>query len=62
MYERYILGAAMMLALKLFFLPGDLVSNLVGVTGTDDRTMIRTLIDMLFWNAVVVIGALVIFL
>jgi hypothetical protein len=52
----------MKLALKLFFLPGDLVSNFLGATDADDRTMIRTLIDMLFWNAVVVGVALVVFL
>ena len=51
----------MKLALKLFFLPGDLVADLVGATAGDDRMMIRTLIDMLFWNLVIVIGAVVIF-
>ena len=61
MYLSYILGAAMKLALKLFFLPGDLVADLVGATAGDDRMMIRTLIDMLFWNLVIVIGAVVIF-
>ena len=49
-------------ALKLFFLPGDLVANLLGATQADDRMMIRTLIDMLFWNVVIVGSALVIFL
>jgi hypothetical protein len=57
MYLLYSLGAAMKLALKIFFLPGDLV----GATAGDDRMMIRTLIDMLFWNLVIVIGAVVIF-
>jgi hypothetical protein len=52
----------MKLALKLFFLPGDLVANLLGATESDDRVMIRTLIDMLFWNVVVVVCAVVIFL
>jgi hypothetical protein len=52
----------MKLALKIFFLPGDLVADLLGATEADDRTMIRTMVDMLFWNAVVVIGAVVIFL
>jgi hypothetical protein len=52
----------MKLALKLFFLPGNLVADLLGATEVDDRTMIRTLIDMLFWNAVIVVGALVVFL
>ncbi|HVZ06561.1 hypothetical protein [Rhodopila sp.] len=52
----------MKLALKVFFLPGNLVADLLGATESDDRAMIRTLIDMLFWNAVIVIGAVVIFL
>ncbi|MDR3531720.1 MAG: hypothetical protein P4L90_14365 [Rhodopila sp.] len=52
----------MKLAMKLFFLPGNLAADLLGATKDDDRTMIRMLIDMLFWNAVVVVGALVIFL
>jgi hypothetical protein len=52
----------MKLALKLFFLPGDLAANLLGATEPDDRMMIRTLVDMLFWNVVIVVGALVIFL
>jgi hypothetical protein len=52
----------MKLALKLLFLPGDLCANLLRATEPDDRMMIRTLVDMLFWNAVIVIGALVIFL
>ncbi len=49
-------------ATRVFFLPGDLVANLLGATEADDRTMIRTLVDMLFWNAVIVVGALVFFL
>lgn len=52
----------MKLAAKLFFLPGDLVANFIGATKDDDRAMIRTMVDMLFWNAVVVIIALVIVL
>ena len=52
----------MKLAMRLFFLPGDLVANLLGATDADDRTMIRTMIDMLFWNLVVVCGAAVLFL
>jgi hypothetical protein len=52
----------MKLALKLFFLPGDLVADLLGAAQDDDRMMIRTLIDMLFWNAVIIIGAVAIFL
>ena len=48
-------------ATKLFFLPGDLVADLVGATDGDDRMMIRTLVDMLFWNLFVVVVAVVIF-
>jgi hypothetical protein len=51
----------MMFAMKLFFLPGNLVANLLGATEVDDRAMIRTMIDMLFWNIVVVVCAVVIF-
>lgn len=35
-----------------FLLPGDIVSNLAGITRMDDRGMMRTLINMLFWNLV----------
>lgn len=52
----------MKLAAKLFFLPGDIVANLVGATADDDRTMIRSLVDMLFWNAVVVVVIAVVLL
>jgi len=51
----------MKFALKIFFLPGDFVADLIGAIAEDDRMMIRTLIDMIFWNLVVVIGAVVIF-
>jgi hypothetical protein len=49
-------------ALKLFLLPGECVASLLGVMREDDRTMIRTMIDMLFWNIVVVLCAVVVFL
>jgi hypothetical protein len=52
----------MKFALSLFMLPGNLVADLLGATKSDDRVMIRTLIDMLFWNVVIVVGAVVIFL
>jgi hypothetical protein len=55
------LKSGMMFAMKLFFLPGNLVANLLGATEVDDRAMIRTMIDMLFWNIVVVVCAVVIF-
>ena len=47
-------------AVKLFLLPGNLAADLVGATKADDRAMIRTLIDMLFWNLAIVLGAVVI--
>ena len=53
---------ALQFVMKLFLLPGNLVADLLGAAESDDRAMIRTMVDMLFWNAVVVIGAVVIFL
>lgn len=50
----------MKLAAKLFFLPGDLAADLIGATKPDDRAMIRSLVDMLFWNLVAVIVILVV--
>jgi hypothetical protein len=46
----------MKLVAKIFFLPGDLVADLLGATKADDRTMV----DMLFWNLIVVIFVMVI--
>lgn len=37
---------------KGFLLPGDLVCDFMGAREKDDRGMIRTLINMLFWNLV----------
>lgn len=56
----HFMGAVMKRASKLFFLPGNLIADLLGAMETDDRAMIRTLIDMLFWNVVIVIGAVVV--
>jgi hypothetical protein len=56
MYCEYVLGAAMKLAAKLFFLSGGLVANRMGATKADDRSKSKPLIDMLYWNAVVMIG------
>ncbi|MBV9783041.1 MAG: hypothetical protein JO264_04410 [Acidisphaera sp.] len=47
--------------LQVFMLPGEMVGRLLGARATEDRMMIRTLINMLVWNAVVVIGAFLIF-
>ena len=51
----------MKLATKVFFLPGDLVCDLIGATKADDRMMIRMFVDMLFWGCVVIVGAWMIF-
>ncbi|MFO1150859.1 MAG: hypothetical protein U1E62_20990 [Alsobacter sp.] len=37
---------------RTFLLPGDLVSDLLGIRSADDRGMMRTLVNMLFWNLV----------
>lgn len=50
----------MKLVSKIFFLPGDIVADLLGATKPDDRAMIRTMVDMLFWNAIVVVAVVVI--
>jgi hypothetical protein len=55
------IGAAGMLgrmALRMFLLPGNLVSNALGASRGDDRVMIRSLVNMLFWNLVAVLGVL----
>jgi len=51
----------MNLPMKLFLLPGNLVADRLGASKTDDRAMIRTLVDMLFWNLVIMIGAFLVF-
>ncbi|HEV7458050.1 MAG TPA: hypothetical protein VGN96_14860 [Roseococcus sp.] len=40
---------------SLFLLPGNLVSDALHVEARDSRMMIRTLINMLFWNLVAVL-------
>ncbi len=42
-------------ALRVFLLPGNLVCNALGAREDDDRAMIRSLINMLVWNLVVVL-------
>jgi len=37
---------------KSFLLPGDIVADLIGIDGADDRSMTRTVVNMLFWNLV----------
>jgi hypothetical protein len=46
----------------IFLLPGNTIADLLGAVESDDRSMIRTMIDMLFWNAVVIVCAVVFFL
>ena len=41
--------------LRVFLLPGDLVSDALGAREDDDRTTIRSLINMLVWNLVAVL-------
>jgi hypothetical protein len=42
-------------ALRVFLLPGNLVCDALGAHAEDDRSMIRTLINMLVWNLAVVL-------
>lgn len=41
---------------KGFLLPGNIMSDMLGLRAEDDRGMTRTLVNMLFWN---LIGAFV---
>ncbi len=43
---------------ELFLLPGNLASDALHVSDADSRTMIRTLVNMLFWNLVIVLAIL----
>lgn len=45
------------LPVRVFQFPGNLVADFLKATDEDDRMAIRVLIDMLFWNLVVVIAA-----
>lgn len=44
--------------LRVFLLPGNLVCDLIGARAEDDRSMIRSLINMLVWNLAVVLAVL----
>jgi hypothetical protein len=46
---------------KAFLFPGQVVSDLLGAGPEDDRMMIRTLVNMLFWNLLVVIGVVLVY-
>jgi len=47
-----------MTPIRLFLLPGDLVSNALDVRDADSRTMLRTMVNMLVWNLVAVLAIL----
>lgn len=49
------------LLLRTFFLPGELVCSALGVTEPEGRMMLRTLVDILVWNAVVLLLAVLVF-
>ncbi len=44
------------MALRVFLLPGNLVCDALGAREEDDRVMIRSLINMLVWNLVIVLA------
>jgi hypothetical protein len=46
---------------KAFLFPGQLVSDMLGAGAADDRMMIRTLVNMLVWNLVVVLAVVAIY-
>ncbi|MGA9866338.1 MAG: hypothetical protein WBQ75_07825 [Acetobacteraceae bacterium] len=49
------------LPVRVFQFPGNVVANLLKATADDDRMAIRVLIDMLAWNVVVVVIAVIAF-
>lgn len=57
MYRLYILEGSMT-PISLFLLPGNLVSDALGVVDLDSRMMLRTLVNMLVWNLVAVLAVL----
>jgi hypothetical protein len=44
--------------LRLFLLPGNLVSDALHIENADSRIMLRTLVNMLVWNLVAVLAVL----
>jgi hypothetical protein len=46
---------------KAFLYPGQVVSDLLGASENDDRMMIRTLVNMLVWNLLVVVLAVLLY-
>ena len=45
----------MMSPVRLFLLPGNLVSNALHVEDDDSRSLLRTLVNMLVWNLAAVL-------
>lgn len=45
--------------LRVFLLPGNMVSDALGVREADSRVMLRTLINMLVWNFAAIMVAYV---
>jgi hypothetical protein len=41
--------------LRVFLLPSNLVCEALGARKEDDRTMFRSLVNMLVWNLVIVL-------
>jgi hypothetical protein len=46
---------------RAFLFPGQKVSDLLGAGADDDRMMVRTLVNMLVWNLVVVLGVVLLY-
>lgn len=47
-------------ALRWFLGPGNAVCNLIGAEAEDDRAMIRTIVNMLVWNLVIVLAVVMV--
>lgn len=43
------------MALRVCLWPGNLACNAIGARAEDDRSMIRSLVNMLVWNLAVVL-------
>jgi hypothetical protein len=58
-FESTFFSEASMLdiVLRIFLLPGNLVGDAIGARSEDDRTTVRVMTNMLFWNTVLVIVA-----
>ncbi len=47
--------------LRVFLFPGEKMCAALGVSDPESKMMLRTLVDMLFWNMVAVIIVVLIF-